>query len=177
MLDGINPKLTEIESDIQDPTEGDSFVSWPSPDFSKITDDDVFAVILTNRWEESQKCMSSGSYVSAVVMMGSLLEGALLSVALKKPEKACRTNACPKDQETSKPKKIHDWTLAQLINVAKECGWIEADIQRFSDALRDYRNMVHPWHQKRLGIIPSEDTCAICQQVVRAAINDLAKVE
>jgi hypothetical protein len=83
-----------------------------------------------------------------------------------------RSRACPKDK-TGKPKPFQEWNLNSLIDVAHDCGWIQLDVKNFSHVLRDYRNMVHPWHQRATGIVPDRDTAAICWQVVQAAVNDL----
>jgi hypothetical protein len=77
------------------------------------------------------------------------------------------------DTEAKKPKLFREWTLSDLINVAHEVGWLRADVKRFSHTLREYRNMVHPYEERSLKDRPDSDTCAICWDVVKAAINDL----
>ena len=148
---------------------------WPDPpDFATIASDSSFAEILHKRWIEAQTCMSAGAHTASLVMIGSLLEGALLAVARAKPEAANRANACPKDKR-DKPRPLEQWTLNHLIDVAHECGWIERDRKDFSHALRDYRNIVHPWHQRELRAAPDSDTCNICWGVAKAVLNDLGQ--
>jgi hypothetical protein len=65
------------------------------------------------------------------------------------------------------------WSLSDLINVSYERLWIQQDIRDFSHVLRDYRNLVHPAKQRQSGFLPDKDTCSICWEVVRAALNDL----
>jgi len=91
------------------------------------------------------------------------------------PEYAFCAKSAPKDNQGN-VKKYWDWALSDMIDVAHEVGWIKADVKQFSHSLRDYRNMVHPWHQRAKGEKPDEDTCKICWQVVVAAINDLIRV-
>jgi hypothetical protein len=67
--------------------------------------------------------------------------------------------------------------LSALIDVAYEVGWLQGDVKRFSHALRESRNIVHPSMQRLLREIPDADTCAICWQVVRAAVADLLEAD
>ena len=53
----------------------------------------------------------------------------------------------------------------------------QGDVKQFAHVLRDYRNLVHPWHQMARRYQPDEDTCKIAWQVVQAAINDLIEVK
>lgn len=144
------------------------------PDFYALVQDSRLAEILENRWIEIQKCISSGAHIAAIILMGSLLEGMLLSAITQNPKQANQAAGAPKDVKTGKVKPFGEWTLNDLINVAYECGWLQRDIKDFSHELRDYRNMVHPWHQRTKNFHPDEDTCRICWEVIRAAIADLA---
>jgi hypothetical protein len=65
-------------------------------------------------------------------------------------------------------------TLDQLIKIAHSNRWIQADAERFSHVLRQYRNLVHVAAQLRLGDVPDGDTFKVCWYVVVAALNDLA---
>jgi hypothetical protein len=144
------------------------------PDFDLITQDSALTEILTSRWWEIQKCLNSEAYLSAIILMGSLLEGVLLAVVHKNPKQANQANASPKN-EHGKAEPFHKWSLNDLIAVSHECGWIEQDVKDFSIVLRDYRNMVHPWHQRAKGFHPDKDTARICWEVVNAALNDFVK--
>jgi len=170
-LSGLTPRLRQVKRKMA-PAQRESFVPLEPPDLSLIVNDPSLETILRQRWTDAQKCLDANVYLAALIMMGSLLEGALLAVVRANPAEANRTKACPKEQ-TGKPRPLHQWSLSGLIDVAHECGWIQADVKEFSHALRDYRNMVHPWQQRAVGMTPDEDTCSICWQVVRAAVNDL----
>ena len=63
-----------------------------------------------------------------------------------------------------------------MIDVAHSVGWIDLDGKRFSHALREFRNLIHPYQQLALRTNPDADTCGIRWLVVQAAINDLARV-
>ena len=91
---------------------------------------------------------------------------------MRHPAIAGRTVAAPKDRQ-GRVYPIVDWKLSQLILVAHEVGWIQADVRDFATALRDYRNLVHPNAQLRLRHTPDFDTVVVCWNVVVAALNDL----
>lgn len=68
---------------------------------------------------------------------------------------------------------IHDWTLSTLIDVSVSKAWIKTDRGEFSHALRQSRNIVHPYEQARSGADFDESTCKVCWQVLNASVDDL----
>jgi len=174
-LVGVDPVLRARTATAAPPKAKERPVE-AAPDFGRIVTDGALADILKFRWEEAQRCVTGGAHLAAVVMMGSVLEGALLHKVERDPATAGRANSSPKDR-TGKTKPIGDWGLSSLIDVAHEVGWLQGDVKRFSHALRDYRNVVHPYLQRQSGDCPDADTCSICWQVVRAAIADLTGVD
>ena len=128
--------------------------------------------VIQDRWLEAQKCQHAGAYLAAVVMMGSVLEALLLAKAQMRPGDAFRASAAPRRKDGSQIP-IHEWTLSVLIDVAAELKWIKIDRKGFSHALRDSRNVVHPWHHVRTGADFDRETCTMCWQVLRASVRDL----
>ena len=108
-------------------------------------------------------------------MMGSMLEGILLGVFQRNPAQANKCSSAPKDSQTGKIKQFSQWKLAEMINVAHKVGWLDMDVHEFSSALREFRNMIHPYKQMKTLTNPDADTCKISWLVVQAAVNDLAK--
>ncbi len=109
-------------------------------------------------------------------MMGSLLEGAVLYKVEQNRATASRATRAPRNRDQSL-RPIHQWGLSALIDVAHEVQWLEGDVRRFSHALRESRNIVHPYVQRRHDDHPDADTCAIGWQVVRAAVADLLEID
>jgi len=105
-------------------------------------------------------------------MMGSMLEGFLMGTMQKKPQIANSASNAPK--KDGKVKHFADWTLNDMIDVAHEIGWIQLDVKKFSHALRDFRNIIHPYQQLAFRTYPDKDTCNISWLVVQAACNDIA---
>jgi hypothetical protein len=128
---------------------------------SELVQNPAFAAALQNRLDEAQTCHANGAHIAAIIMLGSMLEGVLLDVL------HTRTPPSARPQNDKAP-------LNQLIEIAHHNGWIQADAQRFSHVLRDYRNLVHVPVQFRIGDVPDGDTFNVCWYVVVAALNDLA---
>lgn len=152
-----------------------NFLSEPTPCFTQQSFPLPLGAILESRWEDAQRCWNAHAYVPSIICMGSLLEGVLLQVVTKHPEAANRSVQAPKERHTNKVQPFPSWTLEELLKVAFSCGWIRKDRLDFSQILRDYRNIVHPWHQMTTKTPPDSKTCAICWEVVKAAVKDLLR--
>ena len=76
-LHGVDANVQEIEAAVS-PSRPKDQPTDDAPDFARLTADASLAEILAFRWEEAQRCVGAGAYLSAVIMMGSILEGALL---------------------------------------------------------------------------------------------------
>lgn len=143
-----------------------------APDVSKLTQvlPELDAVI-QERWIEAQRCQYAKAYTAAVIMMGSVLEALLLSRCQLRPAEAYQSPKAPKDKQGQKP--IHEWNLHALVEVAVERGWLKTDRGSFSHALRESRNIVHPWEHARSRANFDESTCTTCWIVLKASVNDL----
>lgn len=115
------------------------------PDFKQLVHDEALAMIFTERWMESELCVSGKACLAAVIMMGSLFEGILLARVIADPQTASKSPAAPRKQG-EKLRQFHEWTLAELINVAYSCGWLEMGSESFSHMLLNYKDYIHPWH-------------------------------
>lgn len=107
-----------------------------------------------------------------IFLCGSTLEGALLGVAIKNPQRFNQSKASPKKPD-GKVKPFYDWSLSQFIDVACELGLLSLDVKKFSHVLRDFRNYIHPYEQMSQNFTPTQHTADICFQVLRAAIASL----
>ena len=78
-LEGLEPKFEKIAIDFSDVGEfHEELKPLPAPDFCALGLEAGVGEILQNRWEEAQRCVDAGAYLSAVIIMGSMLEGILL---------------------------------------------------------------------------------------------------
>lgn len=124
-----------------------------------IVSDRDFGRQLRSRLDEAHACWSAGAPTAAIIMLGSLLEGVLYDVALARHTGGSK----PTDN------------LRALIDTALERDWIARDVRDFGQALRDYRNLVHPKKQLTQNYDPDEDTVRVSWNVVVAVLNDLVK--
>ncbi len=177
-LKGIDPVIekTEIDFNIVEEKQKEELKPLPPPDFLTLKVEPGIGDVLKQRWNETQICVDSKAYLAATVMMGSMLEGLLLATMQRFPQQANQSKVAPYDQKSQKVKPFPNWTLAQMIDVAHDLKWIGMDVQKFSHALRDFRNLIHPYEQNLCKTFPDEDTCKISWLVVQAAVNDLAKI-
>lgn len=129
---------------------------------------------IDRRWREAQKCVHIECYTSAIIMMGSVLEALLLARATLAPAVAFQSSKAPKDK-TGKSPALQDWSLNSLIDVAVDVGWIKTDRGKFSHALRESRNVVHPWVEVTTRANFDDATCKTSWEVLKASVDDLLK--
>lgn len=143
------------------------------PSVEKLPIDGQVMPIVKARLDEARVVLDAKAYLSAIFLLGSVLEAVLLGAASQSPAKFNRANAAPKGKE-GKPKPFGQWSLAQLIDVACEIGVLRVDVGKFSHGLRDFRNYIHPYQQISSGFIPDEHTAKLCFQALKAALAELA---
>lgn len=174
-IDGVEPKLKQATARVTNPASGEpERESMSPPNFARLGLDAGIPELLDGRWEEADRCIKAEAHLAGIIIMGSLLEGLLLGVVKKLPREANESAACPKRPDGT-PKRFHEWSLNELIEVARAERWVDLDVHRFSHVLRDFRNLVHPYQQLSLRVTPDKDTAAMCWLVVKAAVNDLAR--
>ncbi|MDR3030842.1 MAG: hypothetical protein LBU35_00445 [Holosporales bacterium] len=113
--------------------------------------------VLEQRFKEMQICIKNNAPLAAILMAGSLLEG-ILSLFLKKS----RNLEC-------------SWSLAKLIDVSYDKGYLREDVKKFSDGLRNFRNYIHPEKQVKANFNPDMHTAKMCRQALCATITNLKK--
>lgn len=158
--------------------EADSESDFLTKDFGEITVGNLkiepaLIPILESRIKEACIGLKNGLSLSVIFLCGSILEGILLAVATQNPEKFNQATASPKDKQ-GKVKPFHDWTLSNYIDVSCEIELLDLDVKKFSHALRDFRNYIHPYQQMVSNFNPDKHTAEMCMQVLKAAIADIS---
>ena len=145
----------------------DSFLKkqFEDIDFSRIPIESALVPILNSRLDELKFCMKDAP-LSAVILVGSILECVLLSVATHNRRAFESSSKSPRKQ-------VEDWTLNDFIEVAHDLGYLKVDVHRFSDALRKFRNYIHPHRQLVEQFHPTKDTAHICFHVLKAAMAQI----
>ncbi|MDB5281068.1 MAG: hypothetical protein JWO06_143 [Bacteroidota bacterium] len=128
--------------------------------------------VINTRFDEIKICLKNKASLSVIFLAGSSLEGVLLGIATSFPKAFNTAKTAP--QKDGKVKMFHDWSLSNLIDTAHELGLLKEDVRKFSHALRDFRNYIHPLQQVGSGFHPDDHTARICWQVLMAAIHQLS---
>lgn len=158
----------------QETTENDFInLEFSQLNLSLLAIDSQFEKVIQQRLDEIQKSLRSGASLAVIFLCGSTLEGLLQDKATKHPKEFNSAKSAPKNKE-GKVSPIHEWTLNSLIDVAYETSYIEDDIKKFSSALRDFRNYIHPRQQAISNFNPDSHTAKISWQVLQATIASLS---
>lgn len=147
-------------------------IDYSSINISKLNLDTSFESVIKQRLHEIKYTINNAP-LAAIFLCGSTLEGILLDVAGKNPKLFNLANSAAKDKNTGIVLQFHDWSLAQLIDVAYEIGLISLDIKKYGHTLRDFRNYIHPRQQLAQRLNPDNYTAKISWQVLQAAIANL----
>jgi hypothetical protein len=148
-------------------------------DFSAI-DLDALPQALTSRdvvearLREIDACIESDASLAVIFLVGSTLEGLLMELAMANAAQFTAAPSAPKDRGKVRP--INQWRLSDLIAVSHALGILGADVSKFADHVRNFRNYIHPRQQLVEGFEPRIETAKIAQQVLRAALVDLEKL-
>jgi hypothetical protein len=170
----LTSKGREIKKHDQAPTSGVIRDVSPgvAPDFTPVAADPRLAAHLQVLWQEAAASYKAEAFLATVIMLGSLLEGALLGKAQANRAAAIGATKAPMDK-TGKVLDLEKWRLVQLIEVASELHWIKKDRGDYSTTLRDYRNLVHPWKAASTGYSVDRGTANVSWQVVKETLRDL----
>ena len=123
-------------------------------DFSFVRDEEVKR-LLRSDWEEAQIAHQKGLYKSTIVLCGAILE-ALLVDALSRISNEAK-----------------GWNFYKLIDMAKQKGIISRDVAKLSTIVKDYRNLIHIWAQRRQGLRANREIASIATQLLTVAYNDI----
>ena len=128
--------------------------------------------IIQSRWLEAQRCQHAKAYLASIILMGSILEALLLARCTLDAGVAHQAKAAPKNRDGSN-RAIPDWSLNAYIDVAVEVGWLKSDRGKFSHALRESRNIVHPYAEASTQANVDDHTCKTSWHVLNASVEDL----
>ena len=141
--------------------------------FQKIPNASPLVPILESRLSEAVRCLKADSPLAVIFHCGGILEGLLLGLASANPQQFNQAPNSPKDK-AGNVKQLHEWTIAQFIDVSCELGYLKLDVKKFSHSLRDFRNYIHSYEQMSSRFNPDKHTAEVCLQVLRAAIASLS---
>jgi hypothetical protein len=152
-------------------------VEIPEFGFEFIRDEEIKNLLIRD-WKEAKKAFQNELYKATVVLCGTVLE-ALLIDALSCIKEEAKFSYYQKylegKNEGNKPPEIENWLLYQLIEIAKQQGVITSDVAKLSHIVRDYRNLIHLWAQKREQLRVDSHIASAVVNLLTVAYNDITK--
>lgn len=128
--------------------------------------------IVQSRLAEIDRAMKVNAPLAVIFLVGSTLEGLLAELATNQASAFTTSGSAPRGRDR-KVKPIQDWTLSELITVAKDLGVLSTDVAEHADQVRNFRNYIHPRQQLKENFAPPIETARIAQQVLVGALKDL----
>jgi len=109
-------------------------------------DDPRLRRVCIGYYQEAYKSLLTGCYVGCAILLGSLLEGVLYSVASQRVDDAKAAISASKNSyyRSFLDKPIERWELEVLIAVATHNRWISKHGDHLALVVRWHRNYVHP---------------------------------
>lgn len=126
--------------------------------------------------KDIENCISVGVWKSAVIMSGSVLE-AILSDWLGQVNGEDLKKIFQELYPNKKVKKVTDYTLEELIDVAEKNGMIHGYHATISDGIRNFRNLIHPNIALRQQIKPNKAIAEIGKQIIFAILQEGRKIK
>jgi hypothetical protein len=153
----------------------DPILSPPSPDPPDVQfmRNAKLHKIVERDYAELQGVRSTGGVKSRYVLCGGLIEALLLDALLGEEPRAKAAKKSPKVKGGGKVEPLLDWNLGELIDVALELRVIETDVEKFSHAVRNYRNLIHPGKEIQSQQKVAEEEAAIAEKVLEIVIREL----
>jgi hypothetical protein len=109
--------------------------------FQKIPAAGPLAPILESRLAEAIRCLNADSSLAVIFHCGGILEGLLLGLASANPQQFNQAPNSPKDK-AGNVKQLHEWTLAQFIDVSCELGYLPANERALQPRQTHGRNLL-----------------------------------
>lgn len=153
--------------------------SLEPPSFDSLISDQKMQSILKSRWTECIKCIDVDAPLSAIVMMGGILEAILLARVNNTVDKSIifKSSFAPIVKNTGKVQQLKEWTLRHYIDVAHDLGWISQSTKDIGETLRDYRNYVHPYKEYSHGIKIEKSDAELFWQITVSIIKQVLIVK
>lgn len=166
LLGASREPVTDDRSEIPD-------IAFRPAVFSELPIDAALSAALVGRIQEAQSCLRVGAHLAVVILCGSVLEGMCLGFGANDPERV--RNAFFRRFQKRAPEKLGSWNLFEWLAVLRHLGDLSPTVEKYGNALRDFRNYVHPGQQLKTGFTPDEHNAKISLQVVLAAAADLTR--
>jgi len=123
--------------------------------------------ILKRDYQEVQRGFIAANWKSVLILSGGIIEAILLDSLKRVEVRARASKEAPKEA-------LERWELADLIKVAADPKLVSAELDGLANAVRGYRNLVHPGLELRKGTKFGEHEAAIAVRIVKILKRDLS---
>lgn len=140
----------------------------PTKDFSFVIDVSLRKIIERD-YIYLSKCLNVEAWKPVIILAGGLIEALLLDKLLTDEAKARFSTKAPNEKDLKK------WDLDNLIDVAVDLQIINPGVEKLSDAVRHYRNLVHPGRELTSGLKIEPQEANVAVNILEMVIRDLGK--
>jgi hypothetical protein len=130
--------------------------------------------VIADRLGEIDRALEADAPLAVIFLVGSTVEGLLSELALSHRQEFLGSKAAPIVGGKTKP--LDQWSLSELITVARGLGVLSEDVAKHADQVRNFRNYIHPRQQLKENFTPRIETARIAQQVLKGVLADLQRL-
>jgi hypothetical protein len=136
-------------------------------DFRFIADPDL-RTILQRDYSEIQRAFVTKCWKSVIILSGGAIEAILLDLLQKNSGKAKSSAKAPKHADLSR------WDLKDLICVSVDCSLVSSSVEKLSDPVREFRNLIHPGNELRNKLRFDTEEARIALEVLNIVHRELS---
>lgn len=164
MLDAELPVGPRARGDVE-PTTASALAEITGVALAFVADDAIREIVERDR-RELELAVAHGMHKSAALLAGSISEALLLDVC-------DRNRVISASYLPAKKRFPEDASLGLLIEIGEKEGLL-SDLAHPLLRLKDYRDLVHPDRERRLGVQVDAATSGALVQLLRLVLRDLA---
>lgn len=149
----------------------------PHFDFHFIKDKEIKELLIKD-WEEAKKAFQNGLYKSTIVLCGGVIEALLiycLSLIQNEAKSSYYQKYLESKNKSAKPPEIEYWEMYQLIEIAKQHNILTSNTTKLSHIIRDFRNFIHLYAQKREQSTLNQSTASVVMNLLAIIYEDILK--
>ncbi len=113
------------------------------------------------------RCLAVEAWKPLIILCGGLIEAILLDKLIANKDRAKSSTKAHKEKDLVK------WSLEHLIDVSVDLSIINPGAEKLGDAVRNYRNLVHPGKELESGLQVKPEEGRIAFEILNMIIRDL----
>ena len=124
--------------------------------------------ILERDFSEIQRAYIAECWKSVIILCGGAIEAILINLLLANSPQAQTSSKAPNQKDITR------WNLSSLIDVSVDLILVSSGVEKFSHALREYRNLVHPGREIRDKLSLDAEEAKVSLEVFNIVCRDLS---